>query len=99
MHKDSAGEGKPLKSEDGPLSAELKDAEPYCLKEGQKTLRDRLSKGEFRNLSPYVDQEGVWRVGGRADKALVSYEIRHHVLLPGDHRISRLITYYVWISV
>jgi len=33
VHKESAGEGKPLKSEDGPLSAELKDAEPYWLKE------------------------------------------------------------------
>lgn len=84
--------GKPLKSEDGPLSTEeSKDAETYCLQERQKTLRDRLSKGEFRNLSPYIDQEGVWRVGGWADKALVSYETRHPVLLPGDHWISRLI--------
>ena len=91
-HKGSAEEEKTLKSEDGPLSPEeLKDAETHWLKESQKTLRNRLSKGEFRNLSPYVDQEGVWRVGGRADKALVSYETRHPVLLPGDHRISRLI--------
>ena len=91
-HKESAEEGIPLKSEDGPLSPEeLKDAETFWLKESQKTLKDRLSKGEFRNLSPYVDQEGVWRVGGRADKALVSYETRHPVLLPGDHQISRLI--------
>ena len=91
-HKGSAREGKTLKSEDGPLSPEeLKDAETHWLKESQKTLRNRLSKGEFRNLSPYLDQEGVWRVGGRADKALVSYETRHPVLLPGDHRVSRLI--------
>lgn len=81
-----------MKSEDGPLSPkELKDAETYWLRESQKTLRDCLSKGEFRNLSPYLDPEGVWRVGGRADKTLVSYETRHPVLLPRDHRISRLI--------
>ena len=91
-HKDSAEEGKPLKSKDGPLShGTLKNAETCWLKLSQKTLRGRLSKGEFRNLSPYIDQEGVWRVGGRADKAWVSYETRHPVLLPGDHRISRLI--------
>lgn len=91
-HKGSAEKGKPLKSEDGPLSPEeLKDAEPYWLKESQKTLRDGLGKGEFRNLSPYIAQEGIWRVGGQADKALVSYETRHPVLLPGDHWISRLI--------
>ena len=31
------------------------------------------------------------RVGGRVDKALVSYDTRHPMLLPGDHWISRLI--------
>ena len=91
-HKGAPEEGKTLKSVDSPLSPEeLKDAETHWLKESQKTLRNRLRKGEFRSLSPYVDQEGVWRVGGRADNALVSYETRHPVLLPGDHRISRLI--------
>lgn len=90
--KESAEEEKALEPEDGPLSPEeLNRAETHWLKESQKTLKDRLSKGEFRNLSPYVDQEGVLRVGGRADKALVSYETRHPVLLPRDHRISRLI--------
>ena len=90
--KGLAEEGKTLKSEDGPLSPEeLKDAETYWLKESRKTLRDRLNKGKFSNLSPYMAQAGVWRVGGRADKALVSYETRHLVLLPGEHRISHLI--------
>ena len=73
-HKGSAEEGKTLKSEDGPLSPEeLQDAETYWLKKSQKTLRNRLSKGEFRNPSPYVNQEGVWRVGGRTDKAQFSF--------------------------
>lgn len=90
--KEAAEEEKALEPEDGPLSPEeLNCVEMHWLKESQKTLKDRLSKGEFRNLSPYVDQEGVLRVGGRADKALVSYETRHPVLLPRDHRISRLI--------
>ena len=90
--KEAAEEEKALEPEDGPLSPEeLNCVETHWLKESQKTLKDHLSKGEFRNLSPYVDQEGVLRVGGRADKALVSYETRHPVLLPRDHRISRLI--------
>ena len=63
--KGSAEEEEALKPEDGPLSPEeLKDADTHWLKESQKTLKDRLNKGEFRNLSPYVDQEGVLRVGG-----------------------------------
>jgi len=90
--KGSAKEEEALKHEDGPLSPkELQDAETHLLKESQKTLKDSLRKGEFRNLSPYVDPEGVVRVGGRADKALVSYETRHPILLPRDHWISRLI--------
>ena len=90
-YKGSAEE-EALKPENGPLSPkELKDAETHWLKESQKTLKDLLSKGKFRNLSLYVDQEGVVRVGGRADKALVLYETRHPVLLPRDHWISRLI--------
>lgn len=90
--KGSTEEEEALKREDGPLSPEeLKDAETHWLKESQKTLKDHLNKGEFRNLSPYVDQEGVLRVGGRTDKALVSYETRHPALLPRDHRVLRLI--------
>ena len=42
-------------------------------------------------LSPFVDDEGIIRVGGRVDKAMVSYEMKHPVLLPHDHVISRLI--------
>jgi hypothetical protein len=36
------------------------------------------------SLSPFVDQAGVLRVGGRTD--------RHPIVLPGDHRLSYLIT-------
>ena len=43
-------------------------------------------------LSPYVDDEGIIRVGGHVDKAIVSHETKHPVLLPHDHKISRLIT-------
>ena len=69
--KGSAEGEEALKHEDGPLSPqELQDAETHWLKESQKTLKDSLRKGEFRNLSPYVNPEGVVRVGGRADKAL-----------------------------
>ena len=46
---------------------------------------------EFKMLSPFTDDEGIIRVGGRIDNALVSYETRHPALLPYDHRISRLI--------
>lgn len=84
------------KPKDGPLSnEELQSAETMWVKELQIGLKNRLSKGEFKNLSPYTDREGIVRVGGRVEKALVSYDSKHPVLLPGDHWISRLIIQHI----
>ena len=56
-----------------------------------KGSQSRVKAKEFKMLSPFTDDEGIIRVGGRIDNALVSYETRHPALLPYDHRISRLI--------
>ena len=78
---------------DGPLAPqELEEAEKYWIKESQKTLHDRLRKGELQKLSPFTDENGVIRVGGRVDEALVSYDSKHPAVLPRDHWISLLIT-------
>ena len=77
----------------GPLAPqELEKAEKYWVKESQKTLQDRLKKGELQQLSPFTDENGIIRVGGRVDEALVSYETKHPAMLPRDHWISLLIT-------
>jgi hypothetical protein len=74
---------------------ELREAENYWINESQKELTDRLRKGEMKNLSPYTDEEGVVRVGGRVDRASISFETRHPALLPRKHWISYLITRHV----
>lgn len=71
---------------------ELNEAETLWIKEAQRDLVSRQAKGEFVQLSPFIDQYGVLRVGGRVDKALVSYDTRHPTLLPHKHWISLLIT-------
>ena len=77
----------------GPLAPqELEKAEKYWVKESHKTLQDRLKKGELQQLSPFTDENGIIRVGGRVDEALVSYETKHPAMLPRDHWISLLIT-------
>ena len=82
-----------MKPNEGPLSPqELQNAEDHWIKLGQKSFSDRLRKGEFRKFSPYTDSDGIVRVGGRVDKALVSYGTRHPALLPREHWISLLIT-------
>ena len=81
-----------MKPKEGPLlPEELQEAEHHWIKENQKGLSDRLKKGELKTFSPYKDSDGIVRVGGRVDKALVSYETRHPALLPREYWISLLI--------
>ena len=69
--------------QNGPLTpSELQEAETLWLKEAQKSLHSRMQNKEFDALSPFVDNKGVIRVGGRVDNAVVSYDSRHPALLP-----------------
>ena len=70
---------------------ELQQAELFWVKEAQRSLEDRLMKVEFTSLSPFRDENGVIRVGGRVSKAFVSFDCKHPALLPHDHWISLLI--------
>ena len=82
-----------LTGRQGPLMPEeLKNAEMSWIRSAQEDLKSRMKNGEFKTLSPFVDDKGIIRVGGRIDKAIMSYEEKHPVLLPSEHRISLLIT-------
>ena len=76
----------------GPLTTdELKRAEVLWVKKAQASLHSRVEKGELNTLSPVKDEQGLLRVGGRVDKATVSYDMKHPILLPHKHPISRMI--------
>ena len=51
-------------------------------------------------LDPFLDEDGVLRIGGRIRNALVSYEIKHPVILPSKGHITALLVRYhhEWIS-
>ena len=77
----------------GSISAEeIKDAEEYWTKKAQTGLTDRLEKGDFKTLSPFIDDKGIIRVGGRVDPKMLSYDGKGPALLPYDHWISTLVT-------
>ena len=48
---------------------ELEESRKVWIKEAQKRLKDRLKRNEFRTLSPFEDEEGIIRVGGRVENA------------------------------
>ena len=76
-----------------PLTAvELEQDEELWIKTAQKELHERVKNKEFNMLSPFKDDKGILRVGGRVDKAIVTYDSKHPVLLPKNHHISYLIT-------
>ena len=45
-------------------------------------------------LDPFLDKDGILRVGGRIRNALVSYEIKHPVILPSKGHITALLVRY-----
>lgn len=45
----------------------------------------------LRQLVPFIDDSGVLRVGGRLRNSELSYDAKHPILLPRDHRLTQLI--------
>ena len=50
----------------------LNEAEILWILEAQQELHVKYKKGEYSKLSPFVDKDGVIRVGGRIDTNIVS---------------------------
>jgi len=79
-------------NQSGPLTVqELERARTYLIEDAQKNLKDRIKNGELSAISPFVDNQGLLRVGGRVDHAVASYDVKHPILLPHNSRISYLI--------
>ncbi len=53
---------------------DLEESRKLSIKESQRGLKDRLKKNEFRALFTFTDGEGIIRVGGRIDNALITEE-------------------------
>lgn len=52
----------------------------------------KLPKGSaLAKLSPVIDANGLLRVGGRLERAELTMEERHPVILPGSHHVTTLI--------
>lgn len=54
-------------------------------------LNDRLLSKPFRKLSPFLDERGVLRVGGRLSHSDLPYPSKYPALLPRSHRFTELL--------
>ena len=87
----------------GPLTApEIHEAELSWLRRAQNddfqpelnALKQRMPlprRSRLLALSPYLDGDGLLRVGGRIERAALPYESRHQILLFPSHQVTRLI--------
>lgn len=48
-------------------------------------------KSPIHSLSPFIDQTGVLRVGGRINQARVEYDKKHPMILPAKSHLTKLI--------
>ena len=56
-----------------------------------KAKRELSPSSNLAPLSPFLDEQGLLRVGGRLKNSKLSYSRRHPILLPKRHRITELI--------
>ncbi|BES96807.1 Retrotransposon protein [Nesidiocoris tenuis] len=92
----------PTSPQSGPLTAlEFREAESSCVKAVQSThyVTD-LPSGQhnilqtFGKLSPFWDEKGILRVGGRLKNANLTFAQKHPILLPPKSHFSTLLVDY-----
>ncbi|XP_041471192.1 uncharacterized protein LOC121420595 [Lytechinus variegatus] len=67
----------------------IREAERYWIRQAQKDIN--FHDPNILKLDPFLDEDGVYRVGGRLDRAPLSYDLRHPYLLPKKCHISYLL--------
>ena len=45
----------------------------------------------LKTLHPFLDKEGLLRVGGRLQQSILPYQPRHQMILPANHHFTKLI--------
>ncbi|XP_003368031.1 conserved hypothetical protein [Trichinella spiralis] len=76
-----------------PLMKELSDAETIWLREIQVTEFGTKpnSSERVRVFEPFLDQDGLLRMGGRLRRSTLPPESKHPIILPHNHRVTELL--------
>lgn len=77
---------------DQALKTIIKHEQRQYFRDEIKCLNSKLNiKTNLNALSPFIDREGVLRVGGRLQNANISFDQRHPIILPKNNHITNLI--------
>ncbi|XP_055527820.1 uncharacterized protein LOC129720382 [Wyeomyia smithii] len=68
----------------------------FVQKESFEELFDELKAGkrklkQYRNLAPFIDADGLIRVGGRLKYSSIPYDGKHQILLPEKHHVTQIL--------
>jgi hypothetical protein len=56
-----------------------------------KRQREVATTSSLKTLYPFIDQEGILRVGGQLQQSTLPYQAIHQMILPASHHFTRLI--------
>ncbi|GBM97161.1 hypothetical protein AVEN_153473-1 [Araneus ventricosus] len=88
-----------------PSKIERQNADIYILREVQaRTFGNEIHSLEqcgnvtpnskLKSLSPFLDSQGILRVGGRLRNSILPYNSKHPILLPAKHKVTDMIIQY-----
>jgi hypothetical protein len=53
--------------------------------------KEVTSTSSLKTLHPFIDQEGLPRVGGRLQQSTLPYQAIHQMILPANHHFTKLV--------
>ncbi|GBL81499.1 hypothetical protein AVEN_143757-1 [Araneus ventricosus] len=65
----------------------------YLKREEIKGLSKELNikQRKIKNAAPFLDEDDIFRAGGRLEKTRLTQDEKHPKLLPAQHRLTKLI--------
>jgi len=49
------------------------------------------ASSSLKTLHPFIDKEGLLRVGGRLQQSMLPYQTMHQMILPANHHFTKLV--------
>jgi len=49
------------------------------------------TSSSLKTLHPFIDKEGLLRVGGRLQQSMLPYQAMHQMILPSNHHFTKLV--------
>ncbi|KFM71288.1 hypothetical protein X975_00963, partial [Stegodyphus mimosarum] len=89
-------------------TSELKEAHDIIIKLVQRTDYKKeistlekarvLKKGSLISLNPFLDNSGLLRVGGRLRNASLPESVKHQIILPKNHPVTKLLVKFYHLT-